>query len=88
MGPRSGRSQIRMPRVKTAIRRVSETVRRTRSIVGMLRSTTGEGAVFGARMTSRLLRARSAVRELCMVAIGGWWSHRGESVAAMRVGPT
>ena len=79
--------QIRMPRVKTAIRSVSETVRRTRSIVGMLRATTGEGAGFGARMTSRWLTARSVVRERCMVTIGGWDVIGGESAAAMCLVP-
>lgn len=79
--------QIRMPRVKTAIRSVSETVRRTRSIVGMLRSTTGEGDDFGIRMTSRWLAARSVVRELCMVTIGGWDVIGGESAAAMCLAP-
>ena len=76
-----------MPRVKTAIRSVSETVRRTRSIVGMPRSTTGEGANFGACMTSHWLPARSVVRELCMVAIGGWDVIGGESAATKCLAP-
>lgn len=83
-----GGSQIRMPRVKTAIRRVSEIVRRTRSIVGMPRSAAGAGAVFAGRIASRLPRVRSLVRGLSMVTIGDWGSHRDESVAAMRMGPT
>lgn len=76
-GPRTGEgSQIRMPKVKMATRRVSETVRRTRSIVGMPSPTTGVGAIFGGDLASCLTREAGLELGLSMVAIGGVERHR------------
>ena len=76
-----------MPSVKTAIRRVSETVRRTRSIVGIPWSTTGVGAIFGDDLASCLRRGARVGRGVSMVASEGLDVIGGESVAAMRVSP-
>ena len=64
--------QIRIPKVKMATRRVSERVRRTRSIVGMPWPTSGSADIFEGVMASLLRRKAGLVRGVSMVDTGVW----------------
>lgn len=64
--------QIRIPKVKMATRRVSERVRRTRSIVGMPWPTSGSADIFEGVMASLLRRKAGLVRGVSMVNTGVW----------------
>ena len=81
-------SQNRIPKVRTAIRRVSANVRRTRSIVGIPRPTTGVGALFGDDLASCLSREAGVGRGMSMVANARLDVHGAESVAVTQRSPT